>query len=97
MPKTKNNSTIDSTLWNSLFRQIEKEQCVPLIGTDLVSYPNDKSFFQLLCEKIGESDKLNDYVEKSLKYGFEYDKLLQFRPFAHSDSVYDFLKEFYDS
>ncbi len=92
MPITKNNSTIDPTAWNSLLRQIEKQQCVLVIGPDLISYPNDQSLFQLLCDKISESGDLKDHVETSLKYRFEHEELLQLKPFAHSDLVYDFLQ-----
>lgn len=86
---------INQSSWNSLIKQIEKQQCVLVIGPDLVSYPDGQTLFKLLCEKIGQSEDLKDHVETSLKYGFEHEELLQLKSNAQTDLVYDVLEEFY--
>lgn len=83
MTNTHPNHPIDPTAWNSLLRQIEKQQCVLVVGPDLISYPNDQSLFQLLCEKISESGDLKDDVDTSFKFGFEHEELLRLKPFAY--------------
>lgn len=83
--------------WNALVRQIERQQCVLVVGPDILTYTDNKSLFHLLCEEIEASEPLRNHVETSLKYGFEHEELLQLRPNAYTYLVYDALTDFYNS
>ncbi|MCU0470764.1 MAG: TIR domain-containing protein [Arcicella sp.] len=88
---------IDQIEWDKIITQIKNQKCVLVIGPDLVNYPNNQSLFQLLCESINQETDLQNHVESSLKHGFEHEELLQLKPYAQSDLIYDFLEKFYDS
>lgn len=81
--------------WKALLSEIRNEQCVLVIGPDLVQYDNDRTLFQLLCEAIQQDSDYNEQVDLETQYMFEHEELLQLQPNGYDTDLFNFLEDFY--
>ena len=63
--------------WDDLITEILQEQCVLIVGHDLVNFPGADNFFQLLIRELKQTERLRKDVELNTNFIFEHDELLQ--------------------
>src|SRR5688500_681197 len=81
--------------WDDLITEILQEQCILIVGPDLVNFQEADNFFQLLIQQIEQAERLRRDVALNTSFIFEHDELLQLQPNGRDTSLYSFLRKFY--
>jgi hypothetical protein len=81
--------------WDDLITEILQEQCILIVGPDLVNFQSADSFFQLLIQQLKQVERLRRDIELTTSFIFEHDELFQLQPNGRDTSLYIFLRKFY--
>lgn len=83
--------------WKKTLDEIHKEQCVLIVGPDLIHYDNDRSLFQQFCEALKNHPDLSKDINWSAPYIFENEELLQIGENGSLGLIQNFMEDFYKS
>jgi hypothetical protein len=89
------NDWIDQIEWDDLLDELINEQCVLVIGPELINYPDNKTLFQILVDQLKNETSLRKHVDIDSPYIFAHEELLQLQPNGRDTSLYAFLRDFY--
>ncbi len=80
-----------------ILEDIKKGCCILILGPDLVSYPNNQSFFEVMCQELQTDIRLNGEIDVGPQYIFTHEELIQLKNPAKVTPLYRRVNKFYNN
>lgn len=79
---------------NDIIADIKKENCVLIVGPDIVDF-DGKSFFEAMCNELMASNAPGNLIDTAPQYVFPNEELLQLMPSVKETRLLRMMEEFY--
>ncbi|HQX42124.1 MAG TPA: SIR2 family protein, partial [Niabella sp.] len=79
---------------HDIIADIKRENCVVIIGPDIVDY-GEKSFFEVMCDEFIEDAGHKNIIDTSPQYIFANEELFQLMPTAKETTLLRMMEGFY--